>query len=103
MQEKAQVRRLIETSQKIAEEGFDTTIEFRELLEKAEKEIQSIAQNVRTEDMLTGAEVVDRVYQQIKDVSERGSKITGLNTGFSHLNNITSGVEVARWSGCGGR
>lgn len=91
--QKSQLRHLIEASQRIAEQGFDTTIEFEELLATAEKSIQTIAQNQRTEDMQKGSDVVDSVYQQIKDISTRGSKITGVHTGYSHLNNITNGLQ----------
>ncbi|HLV50213.1 MAG TPA: DnaB-like helicase N-terminal domain-containing protein, partial [Erysipelothrix sp.] len=72
VQEKSQKRNLIETSQRIAEISFDGSTDVQELLDRAEKSIQEIAQSRRTEEMQKGPDVVDAVYQQIKDFGESG-------------------------------
>lgn len=93
VQEKSQKRNLIETSQRIAEISFDGSTDVQELLDRAEKSIQEIAQSRRTEEMQKGPEVVDLVYQQIKDFGESGNRVTGLYTGYTALNNMTNGLQ----------
>ena len=93
VQEKAQKRNLIETSQRIAEISFDGSSDIQELLDRAEKSIQDIAMSRRTEEMQKGPEVVDEVYEQIKEFGKSGNRVTGLYTGYTHLNNITNGLQ----------
>ncbi|AMC94465.1 replicative DNA helicase [Erysipelothrix larvae] len=93
VQEKSRLRNLILSSQMVMEKGFDTSTSFSDLLNMAEKNLATLALSQRTDDMLAGRDVVDKVYQQIKDISERGSRVTGLYTGYNHLDNITSGLQ----------
>lgn len=93
VREKSRLRNLIMTSQLVMEKGFDTSTSFTELLHLAEKNIATLALSQRTDDMLRGQDVVDQVYKQVKEISERGSRVTGLYTGYNHLDNITSGLQ----------
>ncbi len=93
VQEKAQKRVLIETTQRITESSFDGSVDVNELLEKAEKSIQDIAQSRRTEEMQRGPDVVDAVYKQIKEFGDSGNRVTGLYTGYTALNELTNGLQ----------
>jgi len=93
VQEKSQKRNLIETSQRIVESSFEGDVDVQELLDKAEKSIREIAQSRRTEDMQHGPDVVDEVYEQIKEFGSSGNRVTGLYTGYTALNNMTNGLQ----------
>lgn len=93
VQEKAQVRRLIEVGQNIVEQGFDTSVQLDQLLDIAEKTIHEVTRIRRTEDMLSAAEVVSAFMKNLDDIRNHGNTITGMETGFRKLDYITNGLQ----------
>ncbi len=93
LQEKSQKRSLISLTQALEEGGFDNETDMQTLLDKAERSLQKIAENRRIEEMQTGSDVIQQVYKQIKKFRDQGSTITGLETGYDHLNHVTSGLQ----------
>ena len=93
IQEKSQKRSLIQLTQLLEEGGFDSASDVQKLLDKADVALKKIAENRRVEEMQRGSDVVDEVYKQIREFRETGNKITGLATGYHHLNMVTSGLQ----------
>ncbi|NLW15219.1 MAG: replicative DNA helicase [Erysipelothrix sp.] len=93
IQEKSQKRSLIQLTQSLEDGGFDSASDIQALLDKADQALKQISENRRVEEMQHGSDVIDEVYKQIKEYRESGSQITGLETGYQHLNKVTSGLQ----------
>lgn len=93
VQGKAQLRNLIEMAQKIQEVSFDSSLELEEAVEYAEREVLRVTRSRNTGDMKSSKEVVVEVLSNIRNMSQKGSNITGLSTGYKPLDNMTSGFQ----------
>lgn len=93
VQEKAQMRRLINVGQDIAEKGFDTSNDLNSLLDFAESSILEVTRIRRTTDMLTSREVVKAFLEHLEHIRKNKDRITGLRTGFEHLDHVTNGLQ----------
>jgi len=97
VRERSILRQLISTANNIAESAFnvngrDTT----ELLDEAERKIFSIAeQSSRGSGPLNVKEFLSKAVDRIDALSQSGHTITGLETGFADLDNLTSGLQKA--------
>ena len=91
--DKAVMRRMIETAQKIAEDGFEGQTDLDEYLDEAEREILRISRNRRTTEFKNAAEVFGGVVNRIQMLSKNSSSITGLKTGFHELDRLTHGFQ----------
>lgn len=93
IQKKAQLRNLIEVTQKIQDEGFDSTKASEDILQSAEREILQVTRMRNATDMRSGEEVIVEVLKQIRLLSQRKNHITGLETKFSELDKVTNGLQ----------
>ncbi|MDE8341391.1 replicative DNA helicase [Erysipelothrix rhusiopathiae] len=93
VQEKAQMRRLIDVGQSIAEKGFDSTTELTALLDEAEQRILEVTRVRRTTEMQRSREVVNEVMENLNRIRDNHDRITGLKTNYSHLDNVTNGLQ----------
>lgn len=93
VQEKAQMRRLIMVGQDIAEKGFDTSNDLNFLLDFAESTILEVTRIRRTTDMLTSREVVKAFLEHLEHIRKNKDRITGLRTGYEHLDHVTNGLQ----------
>ena len=93
IQENAQKRSLISLTQSLESSSFDTASDIQKLLDQADIAIKKIAENRRVEEMQHGSDVIHDVYEQIKQFKESGNRLTGLDTGYPHLNAVTSGLQ----------
>lgn len=89
----AQKRRLIETVEVIAKEGFDGSIELDELMDKAEKEILNVTRSRRTTDFKNSRMVVTDVMDEVLALRESGGGVTGVKTGYRELDRTTNGFQ----------
>lgn len=90
---KADARRLIETAEKIAEDGFDTSNELDVLLDEAEKQILYVTRNRRVSDFKNSGTVVSNVMNEISELQKSKDGVTGVKTGFRRLDDITNGLQ----------
>ncbi len=93
IQDKAYMRNLIITAQKIAEQGFHSEENIDDLMDNAEKQILNVTRTRRTTDFKDTKEVVTSVMDNITKMSEQKSNITGLKTSFRSLDNTTNGFQ----------
>lgn len=87
------LRRLIETAEKIAEEGFDSSSSLDDVLDHAEKEILEVTRNRRASEFQSSKEVVSRVIKELVALRESDNHITGVRTGYQDLDRMTNGFQ----------
>ena len=87
------LRRLIETAEKIAEEGFDSSSSLDDVLDHAEKEILEVTRSRRANEFQSSKEVVSRVIKELVALRESDNHITGVRTGYQDLDRMTNGFQ----------
>ena len=95
IQQKYIQRELIRISSDIISDAFEETTDVLDLLDKAEKNLFSIAENNLRKSAMNMADVVKDALQNIEDAAKHEGNISGIATGFHHLDNLTSGWQPA--------
>ncbi|HEV3236446.1 MAG TPA: replicative DNA helicase [Gemmataceae bacterium] len=94
VRDKAIVRSLIHAGNEVLRDAYDQSMPADELLESAERKILDIAQLGITGQTYTLQAALDEAYARIDARHERGhDAISGLETGFTDLDNITAGLQ----------
>ncbi|MBQ2689451.1 MAG: replicative DNA helicase [Solobacterium sp.] len=91
--EKAVMRKMIEAAQQIMQDGFEGQSDVDGYLDGAEKAVLEISRGRRTAPFLTPDEVFSSVLNKVRKMSESGSTITGLGSGFRDFDRITHGFQ----------
>lgn len=86
-------RQVINTSGLILEDGYNTEFDAVEYITKAEEMIFAISQKRKTSEFTHISEVVKEVQRKIEENKNRTGGITGLRTGFSNLDTLTTGLQ----------
>lgn len=97
VRERSILRQLISSANDIAESAFNVNgRDTAELLDEAERKIFSIAeQSSRGSGPLNVKEFLSKAVDRIDTLSHSGQTVTGLETGFSDLDQLTSGLQKA--------
>ncbi|MGL5979076.1 MAG: replicative DNA helicase [Erysipelotrichaceae bacterium] len=90
---KAHLRRLIETAELIAKEGFDGSNELDFVMDKAEKDILHVTRSRRTTDFKSSRTVVTDVIEEVMRLRESKEAVTGVATGYRDLDRTTNGFQ----------
>jgi replicative DNA helicase len=88
-------RQLISVSQEIANSAYNPkNIEVQELIDLSEKRIFEIAEQVsrKKNDIINVKDIIKDVVNRVQEMQE-SSGVTGLETGFSGLDKLTSGLQ----------
>jgi len=93
LQEKTYLRNLIETAEEIVQDSFDGNSNVDEILDSAEKRILDVTRTRRTSEFRTSEEVINAVLDNIYKMRNQKSRITGIRTGYSALDNLTAGFQ----------
>ena len=93
IKERYHLRRLIETAEQIAEEGFDSSASLDDVLDHAEKEILEVTRSRRASEFQTSKEVVNKVIKELVALRESDNHITGIRTGYQDLDRMTNGFQ----------
>lgn len=91
--EKAVIRSLIHTATQILEESYGKYDKVGDVIERAEQEIFKVSQGRHTGDFQSIQETLGNTLSQIEAIESNKGKLTGIETGFSELNHITSGLQ----------
>jgi replicative DNA helicase len=97
VRETAALRSLIQASTDILSSAYGETERADQLLDQAESRIFEIAERRLTSDLIPLKDVVKRAMEHIESIHERGSRITGLATGFYELDELTAGLQPAEF------
>ena len=90
---KSYARRIIETAQKIMDDGYNGTFGVEELLDDAEQRILEITRSRAMSDFKKSSEVFDATLEKIQKISEQGDTVTGIRSLYSDLDRMTAGFQ----------
>jgi replicative DNA helicase len=93
VREKAILRKLIETATGIITEAYDGHTTASELLDAAESRIFSVSQQRTDEGFARLKEMLWPTMERIETLQKSGKAITGVPSGFTDLDNLTSGFQ----------
>jgi replicative DNA helicase len=93
VKEKSRIRRLIETCQLVAAQGYGDYGEAQEFIDSAEQSIYDLARTPESSTVHLMYDVVRGSFEQLQAALERGKTITGVSTGFHDLDEKTSGMH----------
>ena len=93
VEESAILRRLINTANEIAEEGYRTEESVNEILDSSEKRILNIVKNRKSSEFRTIKDVLAKTQSDLERLSENKGEITGLATGWYDFDKLTTGLH----------
>ena len=95
VKEKALLRRLIEVSTEIVQEAFEGRTTANDLLDNAESRIFSLGQSKEKGGFSKIKELLWPAMEKLELLAQRDQAITGVPTGFTELDHMTSGLQPA--------
>src|SRR4051794_28280635 len=95
VKDKAILRRLIETSTSIITEAYDGHSTANDLLDTAEAKIFQISQQRGDEGFTRIKEMLWPTMERIETLQRSGKAITGVPSGFTDLDEMTSGFQAS--------
>jgi replicative DNA helicase len=98
VREKWRVRKLIETCQMVAAEGYGDYGDAQEFIDGAEQQIYELARTPSSSTVHLMYDVVRNSFLQLQAAFERGKHVTGVGTGFNDLDEKTSGMHEGELS-----
>jgi len=95
VKQKALLRNLIHASDNIINQALEAQEEADEVLDRAEQAIFSLAEERIKVGLLPLREIARATIPRLDELFERRQHITGLATGFTDFDNLTSGLQSA--------
>ncbi|MBU6365922.1 MAG: replicative DNA helicase [Gemmatimonadetes bacterium] len=95
VREKALMRRLIEVSTEIVGEAFEGRVTAGELLDSAEQRIFGLGQARERAGFARIKELLWPAMEKLELLAQRDQLVTGVPTGFTELDQLTSGLQQA--------
>ncbi|MBP7273204.1 MAG: replicative DNA helicase [Saprospiraceae bacterium] len=86
-------RELIKVSTKIIKDAYEDTTDVFDLLDDAEKGLFAIAQQSLGRNVESMTTLASKVLRQVEELSQKADGLTGVPTGFTDLDRITSGWQ----------
>ncbi len=93
IKEKSLVRRLINASNNVIARCLEGTDDPESLIDLAQSQVFDIAEQKVKSGFLTVRDVVQSSFGSIEKLLDRGSRITGVATGFRQLDDMTAGLQ----------
>ena len=87
------LRRLIRVSDEISNDCYSQNKSLNEIFEDTEKKIFDIVQRKNTGDFTPINKIVETSIKRLQTIMMSGSRITGISTGFTDLDNTLSGLQ----------
>ena len=88
-------RSLISAGTQIAENAFKEEQEVSELLDKAESSIFAISQGHNVKGFIKIKESLAESFDRIDELHKKGAGFRGIQTGFTDLDNVLSGMQAS--------
>ena len=92
VKEKFLRRSLIKLGYKIINSSYITNLSFQKLLENLENEILDLSQQVKTEENLSSAQLLNIMFSDLKE-KFLNPTLPGVTSGFSNLDSLTQGFQ----------
>ncbi|HEY5526336.1 MAG TPA: replicative DNA helicase [Candidatus Anoxymicrobiaceae bacterium] len=96
-------RALVEIGYDITGFGYRAGEEFAELYDHAEQELYNLGKRMRREGLTHIRNPLQQSFNRMSDAMEKGSRVTGVPTGFYDLDRLTSGLQPSNLVIVGGR
>lgn len=93
VEEKSIERTILVQIQELSNDILTSKYDFDTLLDRAEDLVLKTVKKRRTTDSISIGEAAKQVYNQIEGFVGNKSELTGLNTGYPHLNHATLGLQ----------
>lgn len=93
VEEKALLRKLIETASHILSSAYEPKEDVEEILDEAERKIFNIVQKRRVENFYHVKDLILSTFERIEKLYHTKGGITGVPTGFPDLDSMTSGLQ----------
>ena len=93
VRDKATLRSLIHASTEILRDAYDSTLESRELLSRAEERVFRILEDQGTGDLAVLQDVLYEALVRIDARLEKGGGVGGMSTGYTDLDGMTGGMH----------
>lgn len=97
VKEKMIGRKIIETATDIANDAYASEDSIYDVLENAEMKMLRIGNMRKTSEFQRIQDVAYRAQENLEKLSEQGSEITGLATGFSEFDKLTAGLQPSQF------
>ncbi len=91
--DRALKRRLIEAGSTLTQLGFDPQRSGEEAVDEAEARVFELANKQRKGDFVPMRDLLSQAFDLIEQLHESDNTITGLETGFSDFDELTSGLQ----------
>lgn len=91
--ESALRRRLIDSATQTVEESYQKTEDIREVIDRAEQRIFSIAERELGKGVVSLSSVLDETFEAIERAHQNKDELTGVTTGYDDLDEITGGFQ----------
>ena len=93
VQEKSKLRGLIDAAGIIANNAYNEHDDVQEIVDDAERRILEVAKDDRKSDFVPIGEAVQHALEDINEKFQNKEGVTGLPSGFSKLDGLTSGFQ----------
>ncbi len=93
VEEKAILRRLIETATEITTTGYSSKDDISSILDSAEKKILNVVKTRKGTEFRTIQDVLFKTQADLEKLSQTHGEITGIPTGFYDLDKVTAGLH----------
>jgi len=93
VQEKAELRRLIDAATEIAGKAYEDSEEVADIMDDAEKKILAVASRQGGGAFEPMKNIVMRTFERINVLYESKGGLTGLSSGFKDLDKLTAGLQ----------
>lgn len=90
---KAILRNLISTSQKIIQNAIEGSDDVTDILDDAESQIMGVSQDNASGGFKSIHDVLNTAMEEINSIPDDGNMVTGLPSGFSELDKMTTGFH----------
>lgn len=93
VKEKALLRNLIHSAHAIQQTALEGEEDAETLLDRAESSIFQLAEDRVRQGLVSMKEVVEENFEKLEKIITEGKRISGLATGYSQLDSLTSGLQ----------
>lgn len=93
VEEKAILRKLIQTSTEITTTGYSSTEDISTILDNAEKKILNVVKTRKGTEFRTIQDVLFKTQADLEKLAQSHGEITGIPTGFYDLDRVTAGLH----------
>ena len=90
---KALLRNLISTSQRIIQNAIEGSDDVTDILDDAESQIMGVSQDNASGGFKSIHDVLNTAMEEINSIPDDGNMVTGLPSGFSELDKMTTGFH----------